>query len=102
MIENDDEDDEDDEDEEPQPRSPPEYYFKHEQRFPVLMVSCVAPQHARIYYACMDGSDIVIRQSRLFKFEKGRSAPINLFARFLASRRLEEGEEEVPIETEEE
>ncbi|KAF5016185.1 hypothetical protein F66182_12215, partial [Fusarium sp. NRRL 66182] len=50
MIEN------DDEDEEPQPRSPLEYYFKHEQRFPVLMVSCVAPSHARIYYACMDGS----------------------------------------------
>ncbi|GAM38062.1 hypothetical protein TCE0_033f08508 [Talaromyces pinophilus] len=81
-----------DEDEEPQPRSPPEYYFKYEQRFPVLMVSCVAPQHARIYYACMDGSDVVIRQSTLFNFTRGRSAPFNLFARFLASRRLDEGE----------
>lgn len=79
----------DDENEEPQPRSPPEYYFKYEQRFPVLMVSCVAPCHARIYYACMDGSDVVIRQSRLFNFEKGQKAPFDLFARFLASRRLE-------------
>lgn len=95
MIEN------DDEDEEPQPRSPLEYYFKHEQRFPVLMVSCVAPSHARIYYACMDGSDVVIRQSRLFDFKKGRSAPFDLFARFLASRRLDEGEYVVSIEEKE-
>ncbi|QKX61196.1 uncharacterized protein TRUGW13939_08343 [Talaromyces rugulosus] len=28
---------------------PPEFAFKYEQRFPVLMVSLVGPQHARIY-----------------------------------------------------
>ncbi|KAL4919837.1 hypothetical protein BDW62DRAFT_199557 [Aspergillus aurantiobrunneus] len=34
--------------------------FRNEKRFPVLMVSLVGPQHARIYYACMAGQDLVI------------------------------------------
>lgn len=76
--------------EDPKPRKPPEYYFKYEQRFPVLMVSCVAPRHARLYYACMDGSEVIIRQSLLFSFESGENAPFDYFARFLASRRLQE------------
>lgn len=57
------------------------------------MLSCVAPQHARIYYACMDGMDgleVANRQSKLFSFEKGENAPCDYFARILASRRLEE------------
>lgn len=64
-------DEDEDEDREPQPRNPPEYHFKYEQRFPVLMVSCVPPQHARIYYACMDGLEVVMRQSVLFSFRRG-------------------------------
>lgn len=76
--------------EDPKPCNPHEFYFKHEQRFLVLMVSCVRPQHARIYHACMDGMEVVIRQSKLFSFEKGENAPCDYFARILASRRLEE------------
>jgi hypothetical protein len=87
--------------EEPKPRNPPEFYFKHEQRFPVLMISCVAPQHARIYYACMDGSEVIIRQSLLFSFEKDQEAHCDYFARFLASRRLEEDNGEKEEEEEE-
>jgi hypothetical protein len=58
------------------------------------MVSLVGPQHARIYYACMDGSDVVVRQSRLYSFEKRETAPLDYFASFLASTPLEEALEQ--------
>ncbi|CRG85498.1 hypothetical protein PISL3812_02552 [Talaromyces islandicus] len=51
------------------------YVFPFEQRFPVLMVSVVGPQHGRIFFACMDGRDVVIRQSQLYSFEKREAAP---------------------------
>jgi hypothetical protein len=56
------------------------------------MVSVVGPQHARILYACMDGRDMVIRQSKLYSFEKRLAAPWDLFARILLSSPLLEDE----------
>ncbi|CRG83186.1 hypothetical protein PISL3812_00536 [Talaromyces islandicus] len=53
--------------------------FQYEQRFPVLMVSLVGLQNGCIYYACMDGLDVVIRQSSLFSFEKRETAPWDFF-----------------------
>ncbi|EEA27717.1 hypothetical protein TMatcc_003987 [Talaromyces marneffei ATCC 18224] len=38
------------------------FRFEDERRFPVLMVSIVGMQHARISHACMDGLKVVIRQ----------------------------------------
>ncbi|KAH8702028.1 hypothetical protein BGW36DRAFT_372069, partial [Talaromyces proteolyticus] len=67
-----------------------EFVFKYEQRFPTLMISLVGPQHARIYYACMDGSELIVRQSSLFSFEKRETAPLDYFARFLSSEPLKE------------
>lgn len=49
------------------------------------MVSVVGPQHARIYYACMDFPDLVVRQSRLYSFEGGVNAPLDYFAHILES-----------------
>ncbi|KAH8704990.1 hypothetical protein BGW36DRAFT_402663 [Talaromyces proteolyticus] len=68
----------------------PEFLFKDEQRFPVLMVSLVGPQHTRIYYACMDGQDVVIRQSPLYSLEKKDTTTLDYLASFLSSKRLEE------------
>ncbi|KAL4811442.1 hypothetical protein BDV18DRAFT_156030 [Aspergillus unguis] len=62
--------------------------FKYEQRFPVLMISVVGRQHARIYYACMDFPHLIIRQSRLYSFEDGRTAPLEFFSRMLQSHPL--------------
>lgn len=56
------------------------------------MVSLVGPQHGRIYYACMDGLEMVIRQSSLFSFEKRETAPWDFFARILLSNPLQEDE----------
>ncbi|RDW76673.1 uncharacterized protein DSM5745_06665 [Aspergillus mulundensis] len=62
-----------------------EVLFPDERRFPVLMASLVGPQHGRLYYACMDGLDIVIRQSKLYSFEKKDDALLNFFSCFLLS-----------------
>lgn len=59
--------------------------FPIEERFPVLLLSFVGPQHGRMSYACMDRDQMVIRQSRLYGFEREESAPLDLFARFLLS-----------------
>jgi hypothetical protein len=40
-----------------------------------------------------DGSDVIIRQSLLFSFERGENALFDYFARILASRRLEEDDQ---------
>lgn len=44
--------------------------FDEESELPVLMVSFLGPQHARLLYAHMDGSTLVIRQSKLYSFER--------------------------------
>jgi hypothetical protein len=49
------------------------------------MISSVAPQHARIYYACMDDDELVIRQSKIYSFEKKDTALWDLFASILLS-----------------
>ncbi|QKX64284.1 uncharacterized protein TRUGW13939_11457 [Talaromyces rugulosus] len=89
--ENGDFEDEEDENEALFPEGSP-LVFQYEQRFPVVMVSLVGPQHGRIYYACMDGFDVVIRQSPLFSFEKRETAPWDFFARILLSYPLHEGD----------
>lgn len=68
------------------PIAPPA--FDREERFPILLLSFLGPQHARVFYACMDGYELVIRQSRLYSFEREATAPIDLFARLLLSRPL--------------
>ena len=55
--------------------------FPGEKKFPVLMLSFVGPQHGRIFYACLDGGHLVIRQSKLYSFECKADAPIETFVR---------------------
>ncbi|GKZ35524.1 hypothetical protein AbraIFM66950_006186 [Aspergillus brasiliensis] len=65
------------------------YLFGDEEHFPVLMVSCVMPQHARLFTACMSQRNLVIRQSKLYSFEWRDEAPVDLFTRLFLSRPLE-------------
>ncbi|PYI09398.1 hypothetical protein BO78DRAFT_415675 [Aspergillus sclerotiicarbonarius CBS 121057] len=62
--------------------------FKDEQRFPVLLLSLLGPQHGRMFYACMDDNELVIRQSRLYSFERMETAPFDLFVRVAMCRPL--------------
>lgn len=66
------------------------HQFARETRFPVLMLSFVGPQHGRIFYACMDGQKLVIRQSDLCSFERTDHAFFDLFSRLLLSKPLKE------------
>ncbi|PYH65695.1 uncharacterized protein BO88DRAFT_446119 [Aspergillus vadensis CBS 113365] len=60
--------------------------FPDEQTFPVLLISCVLPQHARIFAACMYQGKLVIRQSKLYSFEWRDKAPVELFTRVFLSK----------------
>ncbi|KAL3446803.1 hypothetical protein BJX65DRAFT_278657 [Aspergillus insuetus] len=51
------------EDDDPEPDREDKLAFSGEKRFPVMMVSLVGPCHARIIYACMDGTRLSIRMS---------------------------------------
>ncbi|RAL16589.1 uncharacterized protein BO97DRAFT_420891 [Aspergillus homomorphus CBS 101889] len=62
------------------------FLFPDEEHFPVLLISCVGPQHARIFYACMDERKLHIRQSRLFSFEQRSTAPVSFFGSMLLNR----------------
>lgn len=64
------------------------YLFNDEEYFPVLVVSCVAPQHARLFTACMCQHKLLIRQSKLYSFERKDDAPVDFFARLLLSKPL--------------
>lgn len=64
--------------------------FASERRFPVMMFSYLGSQHARIYYACMDGEQLVIQQSTLYNFQRRNEALLDLFARIMLSQPLEE------------
>ncbi|GLB16446.1 hypothetical protein AtubIFM61612_006294 [Aspergillus tubingensis] len=64
------------------------YLFDNEENFPVLLVSCVLPQHARLFMACMSQRKLVIRQSKLYSFERKEEAPVDLFARVYLSKPL--------------
>lgn len=64
------------------------YLFDDEEHFPMLMVSCVLPQHARLFTACMSQRKLVIRQSKLYSFEWKDKAPVDLFARVFLSKPL--------------
>lgn len=70
--------------------------FEKEERFPVLMVSLLGPQHGRLFYACMNGEKLVIRQSKLYSFERKDTAPWDFFSRFILSRPLKESSNSVP------
>ncbi|RDH38389.1 hypothetical protein BDQ94DRAFT_165534 [Aspergillus welwitschiae] len=65
------------------------YLFKDEEYFPVLVVSCVLPQHARLLTACMNQRKLVIRQSKLYSFEHKKTAPVDFFTRLFLSKPLE-------------
>ncbi|PLN78207.1 hypothetical protein BDW42DRAFT_187589 [Aspergillus taichungensis] len=67
-----------------------EALFKESEEFPVLILSYVGPQHARLLYACMDRRQLVIRLSRLYSFERTDTASLDLFARVLLNRPLTE------------
>ncbi|KAK1148459.1 hypothetical protein N8T08_009464 [Aspergillus melleus] len=74
-----------------EPEAMPEFEpkaFMSEDRFPILLLSFLGPQHGRVFYACMDGDQLVIRQSRLYDFRKLESAPFDLFSRLLLSQPL--------------
>lgn len=64
--------------------------FPKENRFPVLMLSYVGPQHGKLFYACMNGQQLVVWQSKLYSFECRATVPLDLFARFLLSSPLRE------------
>lgn len=59
--------------------------FPKEQAFPVLLLSYVGRQHGRFFYASMNGSEMIIRQSKLYSFENRGNAPLDLFTRILLS-----------------
>ncbi|GKZ19780.1 hypothetical protein AbraIFM66951_010803 [Aspergillus brasiliensis] len=65
------------------------YLFPNEEEFPVLLISCVLPQHARILAASMYQRTLVIRQSKLYSFEYRKDAPVELFTRLFLSRPYE-------------
>lgn len=69
--------------------------FEKEERFPVLMISLLGPQHGRLFYACMDGERLVIRQSKLCSFERKDTAPWDFLSRFILSRPLGESSNNV-------
>ncbi|PYI11707.1 hypothetical protein BO78DRAFT_382375 [Aspergillus sclerotiicarbonarius CBS 121057] len=62
-----------------------DFVFPEERIFPVLLLSYVGPQHGRIFYACLEGLQVKIYQSRLYRFEKQNDAPVELFTKFLMS-----------------
>lgn len=70
-----------------------EHVFVEEEHFPVLLLSFVGPQHGRLFYASVDGGKkLVIRQSKLYSFEKKKNAPLDFFSRILLSRPLHVGD----------
>ncbi|KAK2767595.1 hypothetical protein FQN54_003753 [Arachnomyces sp. PD_36] len=71
--------------------------FPTEGRFPILLISLMGPQHARLSYACMDDAELVIRQSKLYSFEVGDTAPWDFFSRFALSRPLTESSRKLPV-----
>ncbi|KAL1886416.1 hypothetical protein Plec18167_000346 [Paecilomyces lecythidis] len=64
--------------------------FKDEKTFPVLMLSFLGPQHARVFYARMKNDEVIIGQSELYSFERKNTANIELFARLLLSTPVRE------------
>ncbi|OJJ94847.1 hypothetical protein ASPACDRAFT_1860536 [Aspergillus aculeatus ATCC 16872] len=62
------------------------YLFPEEETFPTLLISAVGPRNARIIYGCMEGRQLVVRQSRLYSFARGEEAPVELFAALRLSR----------------
>ncbi|PWY88063.1 hypothetical protein BO94DRAFT_575108 [Aspergillus sclerotioniger CBS 115572] len=64
--------------------------FPREKRYPVLQLSFIGPQHARVLYACMDKDRIIICQSKIYSFETDEEAPSDLFLRIIASKPLTE------------
>lgn len=59
--------------------------FAGEKGFPVLMLSFLHNHYARIFYAQMEGRNLMIRQSRLYSFQTRDDTIVELFVRFLLS-----------------
>ncbi|PYH66537.1 uncharacterized protein BO88DRAFT_468911 [Aspergillus vadensis CBS 113365] len=57
--------------------------FPNEQKFPVLLVSFVGPQHARLLCASMYTHALIIHASKLYSFEREQHAPLDLFMSWL-------------------
>ncbi|GKZ73912.1 hypothetical protein AnigIFM60653_006132 [Aspergillus niger] len=60
--------------------------FPDEQKFPVLLVSFVGPQHARLLCASLNTNLLVIHLSKLYSFEREQDAPLDLFMSWLFAR----------------
>ncbi|KAL3461858.1 hypothetical protein BJX64DRAFT_300011 [Aspergillus heterothallicus] len=55
------------EDGNPAPDNENQLAFKDETKFPVLMVSLIGPEHVRLIYACMNGTNLSLRSSALYR-----------------------------------
>ncbi|KAB8071146.1 hypothetical protein BDV29DRAFT_159767 [Aspergillus leporis] len=57
---------------------------------PILMISLMRPQHARIIEGYFDGKKLVISKSPLYGFTREENAPLRLFARSTFSTPIED------------
>ncbi|GAM40276.1 hypothetical protein TCE0_038r12506 [Talaromyces pinophilus] len=67
-----------------------EFQFQSEKRFPVFMISVIPPSHVRVYYACMNGSELPIRQTPTWSLEKRNDDLLDFSASCLLSSPVEE------------
>ncbi|PYI13651.1 hypothetical protein BO99DRAFT_447513 [Aspergillus violaceofuscus CBS 115571] len=65
------------------------FLFPDEDTFPVLYLSAVGLRHARIFYGCKEGRQLVIKQSKLYSFVRVAEALAELFASLRLSRPVE-------------
>lgn len=80
-----------------------EFQFQSEKRFPVregprveldtetnnlltqvLMISVIPPSHVRLYHACMNGSELLIRQTPTWSLEKQNDELLDFFSIYVA------------------
>lgn len=45
-----------------------DFEYPYEKNLPILLLSYVGPQHARYFYACLNGNTLLIQQSEPFDF----------------------------------
>ncbi|KAL4790277.1 hypothetical protein BDV19DRAFT_394222 [Aspergillus venezuelensis] len=67
-----------------------DYMFADETRFPIIMISLLGPQNARIIYAYMDSRQLFLRMSSLMDFSSGDTARMELVGGVLLSSMLKE------------
>lgn len=67
-----------------------ELEFPKEKCFPILLLSYVRPQHGRLFCASLNRRQLVIRQSKLYSFEKRATAPLDFFSQMLLSQPIQQ------------